>query len=250
MGNIETAREANAGALAATGTPAAAAAPTASAAPAAPPAPAATPPPAATPAEPAPKAEAPAVGGVTPSREESPSAPGSVDRSGARGQAAESERRSDALSETVTVQQERAAGALARAVALPDVVSPDPRIRWRVGPGSVVQHSADRGATWITQQTGASAALTAGSAPAADVLWIVGRRGVVLRTTDARPPVAACAVSRNRRSDRDHRIICPQRHRRSGRWPALRHRRRRCDVEPRALRKIHRSNGGTEVPRR
>jgi len=59
-----------------------------------------------------------------------------------------------------------------------------PRIRWRVGPGVVVQHSTDGGATWVAQQTGAPSALTAGSAPAPDVLWLVGRGGVVLRTTD------------------------------------------------------------------
>jgi photosystem II stability/assembly factor-like uncharacterized protein len=47
-----------------------------------------------------------------------------------------------------------------------------------------VQYSADGGATWTTQQTGASTALTAGSAPAPEVCWLVGRDGLVLRTTD------------------------------------------------------------------
>ena len=100
-----------------------------------------------------------------------------------RDQAATSEQRRDAPNETVPIQ-ERVAGLQALRSSTPEVLSPDPRIRWRVGPGSVVQHSADSGATWVTQQTGASAALTAGSAPAADVLWIVGRQGVVMRTTD------------------------------------------------------------------
>ena len=75
--------------------------------------------------------------------------------------------------------------AAARAAAGVEVVSPNPQIRWRVGPGPVVQYSADGGATWAPQQTGASTELTAGSAPAPDVCWLVGRGGIVLRTTDA-----------------------------------------------------------------
>ena len=150
------------------GVPAAASAP----ATAAPPPPAA-PAPTATLGEPAFKAEAPSVGGLIITGE----APAGRD------QAATSEQRRDAPGETVAIQ-ERVGGLQALRSSTPDVVSPDPRIRWRVGPGSVVQHSADSGATWATQQTGASAALTAGSAPAADVLWIVGRQGVVMRTTD------------------------------------------------------------------
>jgi photosystem II stability/assembly factor-like uncharacterized protein len=37
--------------------------------------------------------------------------------------------------------------------------------------------------TWATQQTGATD-LTAGSSPSTDVCWLVGRGGVVLRTTN------------------------------------------------------------------
>ena len=100
--------------------------------------------------------------------------------------------------ESAPVQQERALNqpaapqtqaraaadaAGARAAAF-DVVSPNPGIRWRVGPGLVVQYSADGGATWVVQQTGTSAQLTAGSSPAAEVCWLVGRGGIVLRTTD------------------------------------------------------------------
>ena len=65
-----------------------------------------------------------------------------------------------------------------------EVVSPNPQVRWRIGPGAVVQHSADGGTTWAAQQTGAGSDLTAGSSPSADVCWLVGRGGVVLRTTD------------------------------------------------------------------
>lgn len=65
-----------------------------------------------------------------------------------------------------------------------EVVSPDPKIRWRVSPAAVVQYSADAGASWAPQQTGASVELTAGSSPAPAVCWLVGRAGTVLRTTD------------------------------------------------------------------
>jgi hypothetical protein len=107
------------------------------------------------------------------------------------------ERRNEDTSEAVAVQQERAlnrraasapavgAAAAARVAGGFDVVSPNPRVRWRVGPGPTVQYSADGGATWATQQTGASTELPAGSAPAAEVCWLVGRGGLVLRTTDA-----------------------------------------------------------------
>jgi photosystem II stability/assembly factor-like uncharacterized protein len=39
--------------------------------------------------------------------------------------------------------------------------------------------------TWAAQQTGATTDLTAGNAPSADVCWLVGRGGMVLRTIDA-----------------------------------------------------------------
>jgi hypothetical protein len=77
-----------------------------------------------------------------------------------------------------------ATAALRRAVSGFEVLSPDPRIRWSVGPSPIVQYSADGGATWTAQQTGATAELTAGSAPSPTVAWLVGRRSLVLRTTD------------------------------------------------------------------
>jgi hypothetical protein len=77
-----------------------------------------------------------------------------------------------------------APAALQARVSSVDVVSPNPQVRWRIGPGAVVQHSVDGGMTWAAQQTVAGAILTAGNAPSADVCWLVGRGGVVLRTTD------------------------------------------------------------------
>ena len=74
--------------------------------------------------------------------------------------------------------------SVSRAAAAAEIVSPNPRVRWRVGPGSAVQRSTDGGASWAAQQTGISAALTAGSAPSPEICWFVGRGGIVLRTSD------------------------------------------------------------------
>jgi hypothetical protein len=73
----------------------------------------------------------------------------------------------------------------AAALAVPDIVSPDPAVRWRIA-GSTVQHSSDGGATWEAVSIGFPAELTAGVAPAANVCWLVGRNGVVLLTIDGR----------------------------------------------------------------
>ncbi len=142
----------------------------------------------------------PVVGGVAPAPEVSASAPLSANTAAGQGRAAGAQQRNEgALNESVAVQQE---GALSRQVApaararaadaaaarlVPgfEVISPNARNRWRVGPGPIVQYSADGGATWATQQTGASTELTAGSSPAPEVIWLVGRGGVIVRTTDA-----------------------------------------------------------------
>lgn len=84
--------------------------------------------------------------------------------------------------EADAVGQQRAA-ASARATF--EIASPNPRIRWRVGPAGTVQRTEDQGVTWTSQQIGVAAELTAGNSPAADVCWLVGRGGIVLRTIDA-----------------------------------------------------------------
>jgi len=134
------------------------------------------------------KAESPVVGGVASAPEVSVSASAPISADGAvnQGRAAAAERRNEgALNETVAVQQEQALPRQLRTVSGFEVVSPNPRIRWRVGPGATVQYSANGGGTWATQQSGTTMELTAGSAPAPEVCWLVGRAGVVLRTTDA-----------------------------------------------------------------
>jgi hypothetical protein len=75
--------------------------------------------------------------------------------------------------------------AMRAANVVPDIVSPDPAVRWRIA-GTAVQHSVDGGSTWNAVTVNGAADLTAGTAPAATVCWLVGRAGVVLLTTDGR----------------------------------------------------------------
>src|ERR1700728_528673 len=65
------------------------------------------------------------------------------------------------------------------------VRSPDPQVLWRISSGRYVERSVNGGATWRVQWTNADASVVAGSAPSADACWLVGRGGIVLRTTDA-----------------------------------------------------------------
>jgi len=65
-----------------------------------------------------------------------------------------------------------------------EIQSPDPMIRWRIR-GPLVEHSIDGGARWDVQPTGIQAELTGGSAVSPSLVWIVGRSGVVLLSTDA-----------------------------------------------------------------
>ncbi len=67
-----------------------------------------------------------------------------------------------------------------------EIVSPDPSSRWRIVAGGAVQHSSDGGVTWETQLTGVNVTFAAGSAPSAEVCWLVGPGGVVVRSIDGR----------------------------------------------------------------
>lgn len=57
---------------------------------------------------------------------------------------------------------------------------------WRFGRGGTIERSSDGGQTWERQSSGVTTALTDASALTDSVCWIVGERGVVLRTTDGR----------------------------------------------------------------
>ncbi|HZB26530.1 MAG TPA: zf-HC2 domain-containing protein [Vicinamibacterales bacterium] len=80
-------------------------------------------------------------------------------------------------------RRENAARAFADAGAPLEIRSPDAARRWRVR-GQVLERSLDSGRTWQVQNPDLTVHALAGSAPSADVAWLVGRSGAVLRTTD------------------------------------------------------------------
>jgi photosystem II stability/assembly factor-like uncharacterized protein len=94
----------------------------------------------------------------------------------------------EALSAQVAELRERSALSK-QGFAARDIASPDPSIRWRIGPSGSIQRTTNGGATWETLSTsssGVSDDLTAGAAPSATTVWIVGRGGTVLLSTDGR----------------------------------------------------------------
>jgi photosystem II stability/assembly factor-like uncharacterized protein len=66
------------------------------------------------------------------------------------------------------------------------ITTPDPKILWRLSGSGTVQRSIDSGTSWEDARTSTTDDLTAGAAPSPTVCWIVGRRGVVVRTTNGR----------------------------------------------------------------
>ena len=60
-----------------------------------------------------------------------------------------------------------------------------PLTRWRVLASGQVERSLTNGASWEPTAIDPPAFVTAGAAPSAAVCWLVGRRGVVLSSTDA-----------------------------------------------------------------
>lgn len=56
-------------------------------------------------------------------------------------------------------------------------------VAWRLSEATI-ERSDDAGKTWRTQSTGDATGLLAGSAPSAEICWLAGRSGLVLRTTD------------------------------------------------------------------
>jgi len=65
-----------------------------------------------------------------------------------------------------------------------DIVSPTSDTRWRILSPDRVERSADGGTTWTPTQLPPGVQVTAGASPAAGVCWLVGPKGLVLRTTD------------------------------------------------------------------
>jgi len=88
--------------------------------------------------------------------------------------------RTDALAQAAAAQTFRDAGAARVAIQAPGTMW-----RWRVN--RVIEYSSDGGATW-RPSTGATGVqvenILAGAAPMSPVAWMVGRRGLVLVTSD------------------------------------------------------------------
>jgi photosystem II stability/assembly factor-like uncharacterized protein len=57
-------------------------------------------------------------------------------------------------------------------------------VRWRITTPGSVERSTDGGLTWQRQATGVTTPLVTGAAPSPVICWVVGRGGIVLRSTD------------------------------------------------------------------
>jgi len=80
--------------------------------------------------------------------------------------------------------QERSANSAAQKVAPTGVVATFRAVsRWRIS-GTSLEQSSDGGTTWSPVATGVTSELTALASPSSAVCWVVGRAGIVLRTTD------------------------------------------------------------------
>jgi hypothetical protein len=62
--------------------------------------------------------------------------------------------------------------------------TPDPQNLWRIRGAGFVERSTDGGASWHEQLSNPNAHIVAGSAPAAQICWIVGNSGMILLTQD------------------------------------------------------------------
>jgi hypothetical protein len=71
-----------------------------------------------------------------------------------------------------------------KATASTGIASPAAATRWRIVAPDRVDFSRDGGATWERTELPAGAEVTGGASPAAEVCWLVGGNGLVLRTLD------------------------------------------------------------------
>ena len=79
--------------------------------------------------------------------------------------------------------------------------TPDPKVLWRIAGGGFIERSENGGASWHGQLPEPNAQFSAGAAPTAKALWLVGENGMILLTKDASnwkmipPPIPADFVS-------------------------------------------------------
>jgi hypothetical protein len=77
------------------------------------------------------------------------------------------------------------------------IPTPDAKILWMLASPGVIEKSEDGGATWKPEYLETRALILAGAAPTAQICWLVGVNGIILRTTNGahwktiRPPVGA-----------------------------------------------------------
>ena len=64
------------------------------------------------------------------------------------------------------------------------VLAPSAVARWRIGPAGAIERWRGETRSWEAQVSGVTADLLAGSALSESVCWVVGREGIILRTTD------------------------------------------------------------------
>lgn len=70
-------------------------------------------------------------------------------------------------------------GTLAQRSTAKLIPTPDPNVEWRITDNRFVERTANGGRTWQGQGLGTQVDLLAGSAPDANVCWVVGRNGAV-----------------------------------------------------------------------
>ena len=81
------------------------------------------------------------------------------------------------------------------------IQTPDSNVLYRIASRGYIERSEDAGVTWQGQHVNAAAEFTAGSAPAPNVCWLVGRAGVIFFTDDGKnwrtisPPAASDLAS-------------------------------------------------------
>jgi photosystem II stability/assembly factor-like uncharacterized protein len=88
------------------------------------------------------------------------------------------------MNQTVRASELPLAGRNVAQLNLYSFASPDGSVLWRLGAGGSIERSTDRGQTWQQQASGVTTELLSGSAASNEVAWVVGRAGVILRTTD------------------------------------------------------------------
>ncbi|HTU32631.1 MAG TPA: hypothetical protein VMF66_02390 [Candidatus Acidoferrum sp.] len=85
-------------------------------------------------------------------------------------------------------QPRQGQGTLAQRSTTQLIGTPDPKVKWRITDKRFVERTTNGGRTWQGQELATHADLLAGSAPSANVCWVVGRNGAVYVAKNAHNP--------------------------------------------------------------